>query len=154
VQVDFVLPERFDLKYRGADGADHRPVMIHRALAGSMERFFGVLIEHFAGAFPAWIAPVQAVVVPISEHQLDYAYGVRDQLRAKGFRIDADASNEKLGYKIRHWKTQKLPYILVVGKSELADGTVNVNERGSEDKRTVTVDVFADELAARVEARR
>ncbi|MGD1065401.1 MAG: threonine--tRNA ligase, partial [Vulcanimicrobiaceae bacterium] len=154
VQVDFVLPERFDLKYRGADGADHRPVMIHRALAGSMERFFGVLIEHFAGAFPAWIAPTQAVVVPISEHQLDYAYGVRDQLRAKGFRIDADASNEKLGYKIRHWKTQKVPYILVVGKSELADCTVNVNERGTEDKRTVTVDAFADELAARVASRR
>ena len=154
VQVDFVLPERFDLKYRGADGGDHRPVMIHRALAGSMERFFGVLIEHFAGAFPSWIAPVQAVVVPISEHQLDYAYGVRDRLRAKGFRIDADASNEKLGYKIRHWKTQKVPYILVVGKTELADGTVNVNERGSEEKRTVTVDAFADELAARVDSRR
>ncbi|HTW82504.1 MAG TPA: threonine--tRNA ligase [Candidatus Sulfotelmatobacter sp.] len=154
VQVDFVLPERFDLKYRGSDGADHRPVMIHRALAGSMERFFGVLIEHFAGAFPAWIAPTQAVVVPISEHQLDYAYDVRDRLRARGFRADADASNEKLGYKIRHWKTQKVPYILVVGKSELAEGTVNVNERGTEEKRTVTVDAFADELAARVDSRR
>jgi threonyl-tRNA synthetase len=154
VQVDFVLPERFDLKYRGADGTDHRPVMIHRALAGSMERFFGVLIEHFAGNFPAWIAPVQAVVAPISEHQLDYAYEVRDRLRARGFRIDADASNEKLGYKIRHWKTQKVPYILVVGKSEMADGTVNVNERGIEEKRTVTIDAFANELAERVESRR
>jgi threonyl-tRNA synthetase len=154
VQVDFVLPERFDLKYRGADGQDHRPVMIHRALAGSMERFFGVLIEHFAGAFPAWIAPVQAIVCPISEHQLDYAYEVRDQLRARGFRVDADSSNEKLGYKIRHWKTQKIPYILVVGKSELADATVNVNERGIEEKRTVTVAAFADELAARVASRR
>jgi threonyl-tRNA synthetase len=154
VQVDFILPERFDLKYRGADGGDHRPVMIHRALAGSMERFFGVLIEHFAGNFPAWIAPVQAVVAPISEHQLDYAYAVRDQLRARGFRVDADSSNEKLGYKIRHWKTQKVPYILVVGKSEMADGTVNVNERGIEEKRTVTVDAFADELAGRVIARR
>jgi threonyl-tRNA synthetase len=154
VQVDFVLPERFDLKYRGADGADHRPVMIHRALAGSMERFFGVLIEHFAGAFPAWIAPVQAVVAPISEHQLDYAYDVRDRLRARGFRIDADSSNEKLGYKIRHWKTQKVPYILVVGKAEAAEGTVNVNERGIEEKRTITVDAFADELATRVAALR
>ncbi|HTJ28554.1 MAG TPA: threonine--tRNA ligase [Candidatus Limnocylindria bacterium] len=154
VQVDFILPERFDLKYRGSDGADHRPVMIHRALAGSMERFFGVLIEHFAGAFPAWIAPVQAVVAPISEHQLDYAYQVRDQLRARGFRVDADSSNEKLGYKIRHWKTQKVPYVLVVGKSELADGTVNVNERGVDEKRTVTIDAFADELAERVASRR
>src|SRR6202030_2291854 len=139
VQVDFVLPERFELKYRGSDGADHRPVMIHRALAGSMERFFGVLIEHFAGAFPAWIAPVQAVVAPISEHQLDYAYHGRDQLRARGFRVEADSSNEELGYKIRHRKTQKAPRVLVVGKSELADGTVNVNERGVEEKRTVTV---------------
>jgi threonyl-tRNA synthetase len=154
VQVDFTLPERFDLKYRGPDGVDHRPVMIHRALAGSLERFFGVLIEHFGGNFPAWIAPVQAVVAPISEHQLDYANSVRDELRARGFRVDADASNEKLGYKIRHWKTQKVPYILVVGKSELADGTVNVNERGIEAKRTVTVDEFAAELAAKVAARR
>ncbi len=105
--------------------------MIHRALAGSMERFFGVLIEHFGGNFPAWLAPVQAVVAPISEHQLDYAYEVRDRLRARGFRVDVDTSNEKLGYKIRHWKTQKVPYILVVGKAELAEGTVNVNERGS-----------------------
>jgi threonyl-tRNA synthetase len=154
VQVDFVLPERFDLKYRGADGQDHTPVMIHRALAGSMERFFGVLIEHFGGAFPAWVAPTQAMVVPISEHQLDYAYEIRDRLRARGFRIDTDASNEKLGYKIRHWKTQKLPYILVVGKSELADGTVNVNERGIDEKRTVSVDAFAEELAARIAAKR
>ena len=154
VQVDFVLPERFELKYRGADGHDHRPVMIHRALAGSMERFFGVLIEHFGGAFPAWVAPTQAVITPISEHQLDYAFEVRDRLRARGFRIDVDISNEKLGYKIRHWKTQKVPYILVVGKSEMADGTVNVNERGVEEKRTESVDAFADELAAKVAARR
>jgi threonyl-tRNA synthetase len=150
VQVDFVLPERFGLKYRGSDGLDHRPVMIHRALAGSMERFFGVLIEHFAGNFPAWLAPTQAVVVPISEHQLDAAYAIRDQLRARGFRVDADSSNEKLGYKIRHWKTQKVPYILVVGKREAEEGTVNVNERGVEEKRTVTVDAFAEELAQRV----
>ncbi|HZO92950.1 MAG TPA: threonine--tRNA ligase [Candidatus Baltobacteraceae bacterium] len=154
VQVDFVLPERFELKYRGSDGTDHRPVMIHRALAGSLERFFGVLIEHFGGAFPAWIAPVQAVVCPISEHQLDYAYEVRDALRKRGFRVDADSSNEKLGFKIRRWKTQKVPYILVVGKSELADRTVNVNERGVEEKRTVPIEEFADELGARVAARR
>ncbi len=128
--------------------------MIHRALAGSMERFFGVLIEHFAGNFPAWIAPVQAVVAPISEHQLDYAYEVRDRLRARGLRVEADSSNEKLGYKIRHWKTQKVPYVLVVGKAELAEGTVNVNERGVEAKRTLSVDAFADELAAKVASRR
>ena len=128
--------------------------MIHRALAGSMERFFGLLIEHFAGNFPAWLAPVQAMVVPISDQQLDYAYTVRDALRKRGFRIDADPSNEKLGYKIRHWKTQKLPYILVVGKAEVADGTVNVNERGIEEKRTLTIDAFAHELAEAVTERR
>jgi threonyl-tRNA synthetase len=154
VQVDFILPERFDLKYRAADGADHRPVMIHRALAGSMERFFGVLIEHFGGNFPAWIAPVQAVVAPISEHQFDYALDVGARLREAGFRIAVDESNEKLGYKIRHWKTQKVPYILVVGKSEMADGTVNVNERGNEAKRTVSVAEFTEELRAIVAARR
>ncbi len=154
VQVDFILPERFDLKYRASDGADHRPVMIHRALAGSMERFFGVLIEHFGGNFPAWLAPTQAVIAPISEHQLDYAYSVRDDLRKQGFRIDVDPSNEKLGYKIRHWKTQKLPYILVVGKTEAADGLVSVNQRGVEAKREpITVAAFANELRAAIEAR-
>jgi threonyl-tRNA synthetase len=154
VQVDFVLPERFELKYRGSDGSDHRPVMIHRALAGSMERFFGVLIEHFGGNFPAWLAPAQAVIAPISEHQLDYAHEVAVTLRAAGFRIDVDESNEKLGYKIRHWKTQKVPFILVVGKAEAADGTVNVNERGSEAKRTVPIDAFSAELREIVDARR
>jgi threonyl-tRNA synthetase len=155
VQVDFILPERFELKYRGADGIDHRPVMIHRALAGSMERFMGVLIEHFAGNFPAWLAPVQAVVVPISENQLDYAYSIRDQLRAKGFRVDGDPSNEKLGYKIRHWKTQKIPYILVVGKNEAAEGTVSVNERGVETKRQpITIEAFIHELSTAIAEKR
>ncbi|HEY5340508.1 MAG TPA: threonine--tRNA ligase [Candidatus Aquilonibacter sp.] len=154
VQVDFILPDRFELKYRGSDGNDHRPVMIHRALAGSMERFFGVLIEHFGGNFPAWLAPMQAVIAPISEHQLDYAHAVAAQLRSAGLRIDVDESNEKLGYKIRHWKTQKVPFILVVGKAEAADGTVNVNERGNEAKRTVPIAAFAAELREIVDARR
>ncbi len=150
VQVDFVMPGRFELRYRGSDGQDHTPVMIHRALAGSMERFFGILIEHYAGAFPVWLAPVQAVVTPISEHQAQYALSIKARLEAMGFRVEVDESNEKLGYKIRHWKTQKVPYILVVGKQEAADGTVNVNQRGSEDKRTVSVDAFAGELRAAV----
>lgn len=153
VQVDFVLPQRFDLKYRGSDGGDHAPVMIHRALAGSMERFFGILVEHYGGAFPAWLAPVQAVLAPISEHQLAYAHDVAAKLRERGFRIEVDESNEKLGYKIRHWKTQKVPYILVLGKQEAADGTVNVNERGTEEKRTISVDAFADELQRKVETK-
>jgi threonyl-tRNA synthetase len=153
VQVDFVLPKRFDLKYRASDGADHTPVMIHRALAGSMERFFGILIEHYGGNFPAWLAPIQAVVAPISEHQLEYGRHVRDALHKRGFRVELDESNEKLGYKIRHWKTQKVPYILVVGKQETADGTVNVNERGIEEKRTIPIDEFAKELQEKVDTK-
>jgi len=153
VQVDFVLPQRFDLKYRGSDGQDHAPVMIHRALAGSLERFFGIVVEHFGGAFPAWLAPVQAVVAPISEHQLDYARETAARLTGMGFRVEVDTSNEKLGYKIRHWKTQKVPYILVVGKQEAAEGTVNVNQRGIEAKRTVSIGSFAEELRATIEAK-
>ncbi len=153
VQVDFMLPERFDLAYRGADGREHRPVMIHRALAGSMERFFGVLIEHFAGAFPAWLAPVQAVVVPIAEGQLAYAHETAAHLRGAGFRIEVDESNEKLGHKIRHWKTEKIPYILVVGKQEVEQGTLNVNERGVDTKRTISVGSFIEELRGVVSSR-
>ncbi|HET7815334.1 MAG TPA: threonine--tRNA ligase, partial [Candidatus Baltobacteraceae bacterium] len=160
VQVDFILPKRFDLTYRGPEG-DQTPVMIHRALAGSLERFFGILLEHFGGAFPAWLAPVQAVVAPISEHQVEYARSVADTMKSRGLRVEVDESNEKLGYKIRHWKTQKVPYILVTGKQEAADGTVNVNERTSTgsaqadktDKRTVPVEQFAAELEAKVKAR-
>jgi len=154
VQVDFLLPARFGLKYRAADGQDHRPVMIHRALAGSLERFFGILVEHYGGAFPTWLAPVQAVVVPITEHQNEYAGEVSDKLRKAGFRVEVDESNEKLGYKIRHWKTQKIPYILVAGKQEVADGTVNVNARGSDSKRNVSISSFVEELNATVEAKR
>ncbi|HMD03587.1 MAG TPA: threonine--tRNA ligase [Candidatus Baltobacteraceae bacterium] len=151
VQVDFMLPERFGLTYRGSDGADHVPVMIHRALAGSLERFFGVVIEHFGGAFPAWLAPVQAVVVPVSEHIAEYARTVCARLRAEGFRVELDDSSERLNYKIRHWKTQKVPYILVVGKSEEAEGTVSPNERGLDEKRpALSIASFADELRERV----
>jgi len=153
VQVDFMLPARFGLKYRAADGTDRQPVMIHRALAGSLERFFGVLLEHYGGAFPAWLAPVQAVITPISEDQLSYARQVADKLKEAGFRVELDETNEKLGYKIRHWKTQKVPYILVAGKQEVADGTVNVNQRGVDEKRTLSVASFAEELRKAIEAK-
>jgi len=155
VQVDFLLPQRFGLTYRASDGADRPPVMIHRALAGSMERFFGVLIEHYAGAFPAWLAPVQAVVAPISEHQADYAAAVRDRLRAEGFRVELDDANEKIGYKIRTWKLKKVPYVLVVGRTEVEADAVAPNERGSETKRpAISVDAFAAELRERIAAKR
>lgn len=154
VQVDFVLPARFELKYRASDGQDHRPVMIHRALAGSLERFFGILIEHYGGAFPAWLAPIQVVVTAISQDQVAYAHEVGAFLEKAGFRVEVDESNEKLGYKIRHWKTQKVPYILVAGKQEVSDGTVNVNERGVDEKRTVVVGAFVEQLQRIVEAKK
>lgn len=153
VQVDFTLPERFDLNYRGADGGEHRPVMIHRALAGSMERFFGILVEHFGGAFPVWLAPVQAVVVPIGEQQLSYAHEAAAELRGAGLRVQVDEANEKLGYKIRYWKTQKVPYILVAGKQEAAAGTLNVNERGVEEKHTLSAGLIIEEIRNAVAAR-
>jgi threonyl-tRNA synthetase len=153
VQVDFILPARFGLRYRAADGQDRRPVMIHRALAGSLERFFGVLIEHYGGAFPAWLAPVQVVVAPISEQQAGYAREVAARLEGAGFRVEVDESNEKLGYKIRYWKTQKVPYVLVTGKQEVSEGTVNVNQRGIDEKRTIRVESFVEELQRTVEAK-
>jgi threonyl-tRNA synthetase len=152
VQADFNLPERFELTYAGADGADHRPVMIHRALLGSLERLFGVLIEHFGGAFPAWLAPVQAVVMPITDGQFDYARRINDTLFEKGFRSEVDASNERLQKKIRTQQLRKVPYMLVVGKTEAAEGTVNVRARSGE-QRTMSLESFVAELAAEVAAR-
>ena len=149
VQVDFNLPERFGLTYVGADGAEHRPVMIHRALCGSLERFMGVLIEHYAGAFPAWLAPVQAVVLPISEDQLPYARTVERSLVAAGFRVEVDEANERLQKKIRTQQMRKVPYMLVVGKSEAASGQVNVRSREGT-QASMTPEEFAEKLAAEV----
>jgi len=129
VQVDFNNPERFDLAYTGEDGKAHRPIMIHRALMGSIERFFGILVEHYAGAFPTWLAPVQAIVLSITEKQQAYAETVASQLRAAGFRADADLRNEKIGFKIREAEKAKIPYMLVVGDREMQGGTVSVRGR-------------------------
>ncbi len=129
VQVDYVMPERFDLEYTGSDGQKHRPVIIHRAPFGSLERFIGVLIEHYAGEFPLWLAPVQAVVLPITDQQLDYARnGASASLTAAGIRAELDDRNEKVGYKIREWETKKVPYMLVVGDKERQAGTVAVRQ--------------------------
>ena len=152
VQVDFNLPERFDLNYVGADGAEHRPVMIHRALLGSLERFFGVLIEHYAGAFPSWLAPVQAVVLPIADEQAEYGASVLRTLTGGGFRAELDASNERLQKKIRTWQLRKVPYMLVLGKSELAAKRANVRSRDGA-QSTMTADEFAAKLAAEVAAK-
>jgi len=129
IQCDFTLPERFDLTYVGVDGERHRPVMVHRVILGAMERFLGVLIEHFAGAFPTWLAPVQAVVVTVSDGQLEFARTIFDQLRDLGVRVELDDRNEKLGYKIREAQVQKIPYMLVIGDREVAAGQVSPRRR-------------------------
>ena len=142
IQLDYQIPERFDLKYVGADNAEHRPVVIHRAIFGSFERFIALLIEHFAGAWPLWLAPVQAVVLPISDRHLEYASGVRDQLAAAGLRVELDDRQEKIGYKIREAQLQKVPYMLVAGDREAAEGTVSVRSRSGGDLGARAVSAF------------
>src|SRR5262249_56610497 len=127
IQLDYQQPENFDLKYIGADNAEHRPVVIHRAIVGSFERFIAILIEHYAGAFPLWFAPVQAVVLPISDRHLAYAASVRDALAAAGLRAELDERQEKINYKIREAQLQKVPYMLVVGDRDHAAGTLPVS---------------------------
>jgi len=142
IQCDFTLPERFDTHYVGADGEKHRPVMLHRVILGSIERFIGVLIEHYAGAFPVWIAPVQAVIMCITDAQADYASQVADMLKDNEVRVELDIRNEKIGYKIREARLQKVPYMIVVGDREKQDQTVTVRDRSGEQK-AMTVDEFA-----------
>ncbi|CAI4030193.1 threonine--tRNA ligase [Nitrospira tepida] len=148
VQVDFNNPERFDLSYIGEDGKSHQPIMIHRALMGSIERFFGILVEHYAGAFPTWLAPVQAVILPISEKQHAYAEALRAQLSEAGFRVDANVRNEKIGLKIREAETSKIPYMLVVGDREVQSGTISVRGRHKADLGSMTVPALLDMLRA------
>ncbi len=147
IQLDFQMPQRFELEYTGEDGEKHRPIMIHRAIYGSMERFIGILIEHFAGKFPVWLAPVQVKVLSITDRTKDYAAAVCEKLRARGLRVELDSRNEKIGYKIREAKLEKVPYVLVVGDAEERDGTVNVNKRGVEEKCSMNADEFADMVA-------
>jgi threonyl-tRNA synthetase len=142
IQLDYQQPENFDLKYVGADNAEHRPVVIHRAIFGSFERFIAILIEHYAGAFPLWLAPVQAIVLPIADRHLDYARSVRARLSAPGLRVELDERQEKIGYKIREAQLQKIPYMLVVGDKEAADGAVAVRSRTGGDLGARPVDDF------------
>jgi threonyl-tRNA synthetase len=143
VQFDFNLPARFELEYKGEDGAMHRPVMVHRALFGSVERFFGVLIEHYAGAFPLWLAPVQVGLVPISsEKHLAYAGQVKAALEAAGLRVELDARNEKMNAKIRDFGLQKVPFILILGDKEAASNAVSVRTRGKGDQGSVGLEEF------------
>ncbi|HIR29526.1 MAG TPA: threonine--tRNA ligase [Candidatus Coproplasma stercorigallinarum] len=151
IQLDFQMPQRFELEYVGEDGEKHRPIMIHRAIFGSIERFIGILIEHFAGKFPVWLSPVQVKVLTITDRTKKYAESVCDMLKERGIRAELDARNEKIGYKIRESKLEKVPYVLVVGDKEAEDGTVNVNKRGVEEKTTVRAEDFA-ELVVREDA--
>ncbi|OFV94466.1 MAG: threonine--tRNA ligase [Acidobacteria bacterium RIFCSPLOWO2_12_FULL_65_11] len=142
IQLDYAQPENFDLKYIGADNTEHRPVVIHRAIFGSFERFIAILIEHYAGAFPLWLAPVQAIVLPIADRHAAYAGEVRDRLRAAGLRAELDERQEKIGYKIREAQLQKVPYMLVVGDREAETGTISVRERSGGDKGATPIDAF------------
>ncbi|MGA8806280.1 MAG: threonine--tRNA ligase [Thermoanaerobaculia bacterium] len=153
IQLDYALPERFQLRYIGADNGEHQPVMIHRAILGSIERFIGIIIEHFAGAFPLWLAPVQASVLPLSEKFLDYGCETAAKIRAAGLRVEMDDSNEKLGAKIRDAQLKKIPYMLVVGEKEVAAGTVSVRKRTGGEQLSMSIDEFVAE-AGRVIAGR
>jgi threonyl-tRNA synthetase len=150
IQLDFNNPERFGLEYVGSDGQRHRPIMLHRALFGSIERFFGVLTEHYAGAFPAWLAPEQVRVLPVAAAHNDYADSVVKKLKSAGFRVDIDYADEPLGKRIRNGKTTKVPYVLVVGDTDVEAGTVGVNPRGGDVDRDVPLEAFIAQLRAEV----
>ena len=151
VQVDYVMPERFDLEYTGSDGKKHRPVIIHRAPFGSMERFVGLLIEHYAGEFPLWLAPLQAVVLPITDNQLDYAKKVYEAVKSAGIRVELDDRNEKIGYKIREWETRKTPYMVILGEREKGAGALSVRQHRKGDLGQTTEAEFVAKLRKEID---
>ena len=153
IQLDFQLPQRFELEYVGADGEKHRPIMIHRVVFGSIERFIGILIEHFAGAFPAWLAPVQVKVLPISDKYMDYAQNVLNKLTEAGIRAEVDTRAEKIGYKIREAQTAKIPYMLVVGQKEEEENTVSVRSRAAGDEGARSLDTFIADILKEIETK-
>ncbi|HWY72311.1 MAG TPA: threonine--tRNA ligase, partial [Burkholderiaceae bacterium] len=153
MQVDFSMPGRLGAEYVAVDNTRRVPVMLHRAIVGSLERFIGILIEHYAGALPAWLAPIQVAVASITEHQREYAAGVAEALKKQGFRASSDLRDDKIGYKIRSLALQKLPYICVVGDKELQAGTVAVRARGNVDLGVMPLATFAERLRLEVEQR-
>ena len=153
IQLDFQLPQRFELEYTGADGEKHRPIMIHRVVYGSVERFIGILIEHFAGKFPVWLAPVQVKVIPVSEKSMEYATGVYEKLRAAGIRTELDHKDEKVGYKIRQAQLEKVPFMLVLGEKEAAEGAITVRSRDKGDLGSAQLDEFIADVKKMVESR-
>ena len=153
IQLDFQLPQRFELEYQGADGEKHRPIMIHRVVFGSIERFIGILIEHFAGAFPTWLAPVQVKVLPISDKYADYAEKVRKQLDDAGIRVEVDTRAEKIGYKIREAQMQKVPYMVIVGQKEEEEGLVSVRSRFAGDEGQKNPEEFIKALKEEIDSK-
>jgi len=151
VQVDYVMPERFNLEYTGSDGQKHRPVVIHRAPFGSMERFIGILIEHYAGEFPLWLAPVQVAVIPISEHYINYSKKIYDEIKANGIRAEFDDRNEKVGFKIRDWETKKVKYMLIIGEKEQSAGNISVRQHRKGDLGTLGLKNFIDNIVAEIQ---
>ncbi|HZK87111.1 MAG TPA: threonine--tRNA ligase, partial [Syntrophomonas sp.] len=154
IQLDFQMPEKFDLTYVGEDGEKHRPVMIHRVIYGSLERFIGILTEHFGGAFPTWLSPVQVRVLPITDRQHEYAYQVLKNLKAQGIRAEIDDRSEKIGYKIREGQMQKIPYFLVLGEKEIELGAVAVRHRKQGDLGTQKLDEFIAMINDEIRQRR
>ncbi len=150
VQIDYVMPERFNLEYTGSDGQKHRPVVIHRAPFGSLERFIGVLIEHYAGEFPLWLAPVQAVVIPVSQNFAEYAQKVTKELKESDIRVEIDERNEKVGYKIRDWETKKVAYMLIVGEKEQTSGEVSVRQHKKGDLGALSLSKFIDNIKVEI----
>ena len=146
IQLDFQLPQRFEAEYIGADGEKHRPIMIHRVVFGSLERFMGVLIEHFAGKFPLWLSPVQVKILPISDKYIDYAKQVEASLKQEGLRCEIDERAEKIGYKIREAREDRVPYILVVGEKEAESGSVAVRKRDEGDVGSMELEKFVEML--------
>ena len=151
IQVDFNLPERFDVTYNGEDNKPHQAIMIHRALMGSLERFFGVLIEHYAGAFPVWLSPVQAVIMTITDSQIEYAKGIAELLKKEGIRAESDFRGEKIGFKIREAQLMKAPYMLIIGDKEVKAGAIAVRTRKGEDLGQIEIDVFLNKIKKEIE---
>jgi threonyl-tRNA synthetase len=150
VQFDFNLPERFDMKYIGDDGKEHRPFMVHRALLGSIERFFGLLIEHYGGDFPVWLAPVQVAVIPVSQNFMEYAHKVYDELKSNNVRVVLDERNEKIGYKIRDWETNKAPYMLILGEKEVNAQNISIRKHKIGDQGSLSLSEFISKISTEI----
>ena len=154
IQLDFLMPEKFDISYIGEDGEKHRPVMIHRVVFGSIERFIGILTEHFAGAYPTWLSPVQVRLMSITDRQLPYIEEICEKMKARGIRAEVDSRNEKIGYKIRESVSQKIPYSLIAGDKEVENGEISVRRLGQGDLGSKNVDELIETILTEIKERR